>query len=172
MWSESRCSCKPIKSHSICAFALNCHTRVILLNAERPIAGRLEEELECVSIQCLCVHVLPCQVLGGLQTLFSFLSATTYYIEPCQVLSGLQTLFSFFSFLSGTTYNIEPCQVLSGLQRSERRLFHDRLRQLDRKILAGVSKISWASPKSTIEAYCSEALRCLISFLYCFRIWK
>ncbi|KAK9909936.1 hypothetical protein WJX75_009720 [Coccomyxa subellipsoidea] len=50
-------------------------------------------------------------------------------------------------------------KVLSGLQRSERRLFHDRLRQLDRKILAGVSKIGWAMPKSTIEAYCTEALR-------------
>ena len=46
-----------------------------------------------------------------------------------------------------------------GLHRDERRLFHDRLRQLDRKVLAGMSKISWAAPKSTLDAYCTEALR-------------
>ncbi|BDA42104.1 Dynein heavy chain 2, axonemal [Coccomyxa sp. Obi] len=50
-------------------------------------------------------------------------------------------------------------QVIGGLHREERRLFHDRLRQLDRKVLAGVSKISWAASKSTLDAYCTEALR-------------
>lgn len=49
--------------------------------------------------------------------------------------------------------------MINGLHRDERRLFHDRLRQLDRKVLAGVSKISWAASKSTLDAYCTEALR-------------
>ncbi|CAL8461618.1 g1149 [Coccomyxa elongata] len=50
-------------------------------------------------------------------------------------------------------------QVIERLHRDERRLFHDRLRQLDRKVLAGVSKISWGATKSTLDAYCTEALR-------------
>lgn len=53
-------------------------------------------------------------------------------------------------------------QVIGGLQRHERRLFHDRLRQLDRKILAATTKIGWAAPKHTIDAYCDEATRLLL----------
>ncbi len=59
----------------------------------------------------------------------------------------------------------KPAQVIGRLHRDERRLFHDRLRQLDRKVLAGVSKISWAATKGTLDAYCTEAIRYLFGNL-------
>lgn len=50
-------------------------------------------------------------------------------------------------------------QVIKAIQKDSRRLFHDRLRQLDRKILAGVTKLGWTSPKHTVDTYCTEACR-------------
>ena len=50
-------------------------------------------------------------------------------------------------------------QALRSLRREDRKLFHDRIRQLDRKVLAATTKLSWASPKGTIDAYCIEALK-------------
>ena len=59
-------------------------------------------------------------------------------------------------------HNCHPntAQVLSALDRGERRLFHDRVRHLDRRILPGVSKLSWAAPKPALDFFFHEAAKC------------
>eukprot|EP00884_Botryococcus_braunii_P014228 jgi/Botrbrau1/22806/Bobra.0132s0131.1 len=52
-----------------------------------------------------------------------------------------------------TLYN----RVVGALDREERRLFQDRLRQLDRRILPGISKLTWTSQKHALEAFHAEA---------------
>jgi dynein heavy chain len=41
--------------------------------------------------------------------------------------------------------------VLTALDREERRLFHDRIRHLDRRIVPGVSKLTWRSDRALLE---------------------
>ena len=53
-----------------------------------------------------------------------------------------------------------PGQILGALEREEQRLFHDRLRQLDRRVLPGTSKLSWLHPKPALDFYHAEACRC------------
>lgn len=48
-------------------------------------------------------------------------------------------------------------QVLTALDSEERRLFADRIRALDRRIMPGVSKLNWVSDKHALEFYCKEA---------------
>ena len=48
-------------------------------------------------------------------------------------------------------------QVLTALDKEERRLFHDRLRYLDKRITPGVSKLAWTSPKATLDFFYKEA---------------
>jgi dynein heavy chain len=48
-------------------------------------------------------------------------------------------------------------QVLTALDNEERRLFADRIRALDRRIMPGVSKLNWVSDKLALEFYCKEA---------------
>lgn len=58
---------------------------------------------------------------------------------------------------------LTPCvshacwQVLTALDGEERRLFADRIRALDRRIMPGVSKLNWVSDKHDLEFYCKEA---------------
>lgn len=53
-----------------------------------------------------------------------------------------------------------PCaaQALGSLTREERRLFHDRMRQVDRRVMPGINKLTWMRPKPALDAYCREAL--------------
>ncbi|KAK9823872.1 hypothetical protein WJX72_006072 [[Myrmecia] bisecta] len=48
-------------------------------------------------------------------------------------------------------------KILGALEREERRLFHDRLRYLDRRILPGVNKLVWTSPKHALDFFYKEA---------------
>ena len=48
-------------------------------------------------------------------------------------------------------------QVLTALDKEERRLFHDRLRYLDKRITPGVNKLAWISPKATLDFFYKEA---------------
>lgn len=48
-------------------------------------------------------------------------------------------------------------QILNALDREERMLFHDRIRYLDRRILPGVTKLTWTSDKHALEFYSKEA---------------
>lgn len=48
-------------------------------------------------------------------------------------------------------------QVLTALDKEERRLFHDRLRYLDKRITPGVTKLAWTSPKATLDFFYKEA---------------
>lgn len=48
-------------------------------------------------------------------------------------------------------------QVLTALDKEERRLFHDRLRYLDKRITPGVNKLAWTSPKATLDFFYKEA---------------
>ena len=48
-------------------------------------------------------------------------------------------------------------QVLTALDKEDRRLFHDRLRYLDKRITPGVSKLAWTSPKATLDFFYKEA---------------
>jgi dynein heavy chain len=47
--------------------------------------------------------------------------------------------------------------VLTALDKEERRLFHDRLRYLDKRITPGVNKLAWTSPKATLDFFYKEA---------------
>lgn len=69
-------------------------------------------------------------------------------------------------------------QVLTALDKEERRLFHDRLRYLDKRITPGVTKLAWTSPKATLDFFYKEActydnkeLKCLlvVAALACFK---
>ena len=54
-----------------------------------------------------------------------------------------------------------PCmQLLGGLEKEERRLFHDRIRHLDRSILPGTHTLTWASPKHALDFYFRDAGLC------------
>ncbi|KAK9846646.1 hypothetical protein WJX81_008333 [Elliptochloris bilobata] len=48
-------------------------------------------------------------------------------------------------------------QLLGGLEKDARRLFHDRIRQLDRSILPATHTLTWASPKHALDFYFREA---------------
>lgn len=48
-------------------------------------------------------------------------------------------------------------QVLTALDKEERRLFHDRLRYLDKRITPGVTKLAWTSPRATLDFFYKEA---------------
>lgn len=48
-------------------------------------------------------------------------------------------------------------QVLTALDGEERRLFADRIRALDRRIMPGVTKLNWVADKHALEFYCKEA---------------
>lgn len=50
-----------------------------------------------------------------------------------------------------------PLQVLTALDGEERRLFADRIRALDRRIMPGVTKLNWVVDKHALEFYCKEA---------------
>lgn len=54
---------------------------------------------------------------------------------------------------------VPPHQVLTGLAAEERRLFADRIRALDRRIMPGVAKLSWTADKHALELYFREARR-------------
>ena len=56
-------------------------------------------------------------------------------------------------------YTLGGVQAVRRLRREDRNLFHDRMRQLDRKVLAATTKLSWASPKGIIDAYYIAALK-------------
>jgi hypothetical protein len=49
--------------------------------------------------------------------------------------------------------------VLTALDGSERRLFADRIRALDRRIMPGVTKLTWLSDKHALEYFVKEARR-------------
>ena len=51
-------------------------------------------------------------------------------------------------------------QFLGALQRDERRLFQDRLRQVDRHVMPGLSKMTWNRPKAVLDQYFNDALWC------------
>ena len=51
-------------------------------------------------------------------------------------------------------------QFLGTLQRDERRLFQDRLRQVDRHVMPGLSKMTWNRPKAVLDQYFNDALWC------------
>lgn len=51
-------------------------------------------------------------------------------------------------------------QLLGGLEKEERRLFHDRMRHLDRSIAPGTHKLTWATPKQALDFYFREAGQC------------
>eukprot|EP00798_Chlamydomonas_sp_ICE-L_P021926 gene21926-28972_t len=48
-------------------------------------------------------------------------------------------------------------KILTVLDKEERRLFHDRIRHLDRRIMPGVSKLTWVHDKHDLEFYFKEA---------------
>ncbi|GMH41208.1 hypothetical protein BSKO_09118 [Bryopsis sp. KO-2023] len=48
-------------------------------------------------------------------------------------------------------------KILMALDKEERMLFHDRIRYLDRRIMPGVTKLSWTSDKHALEFYHKEA---------------
>ena len=48
-------------------------------------------------------------------------------------------------------------QVLNALDKEERRLFANRLRYLDRRIMPGVNKLMWTSPRHTLDFFHKEA---------------
>jgi dynein heavy chain len=47
--------------------------------------------------------------------------------------------------------------VLTALDPEERKLFSDRIRALDRRIMPGVSKLNWLADKHALEFYHKEA---------------
>ena len=47
-------------------------------------------------------------------------------------------------------------QIIAALDKEERRLFRDKVRQLDRRILPGVNKLTWASSKHSLDHYYKE----------------
>lgn len=48
-------------------------------------------------------------------------------------------------------------QILTALDKEERKLFHDRIRYLDRRIMPGVTKLQWTADKHALEFYYREA---------------
>ena len=48
-------------------------------------------------------------------------------------------------------------QVLNALDKEERRLFANRLRYLDRRIMPGVNKLMWTSPRHALDFFHKEA---------------
>ena len=48
-------------------------------------------------------------------------------------------------------------QILCALDKEERKLFHDRIRALDRRIMPGVSKLAWTSERHALDFYHREA---------------
>jgi dynein heavy chain len=48
-------------------------------------------------------------------------------------------------------------KILTSLDREERRLFADRIRHLDRRIMPGVSKLQWTADKHALDFYYKEA---------------
>lgn len=50
--------------------------------------------------------------------------------------------------------------VLGSLSAEDRRLCRDRIRFLDRRVLPGVNKLGWASPRHQTDFYQRDALRC------------
>jgi dynein heavy chain, axonemal len=51
-------------------------------------------------------------------------------------------------------------KILTALDREERRLFADRMRALDRRIMPGVSKLNWVADKHALDFYYKEARKC------------
>lgn len=47
-------------------------------------------------------------------------------------------------------------QIIGALDKEERRLFRDKIRQLDRRILPGANKLIWASSKHSLDHYYKE----------------
>ena len=50
-------------------------------------------------------------------------------------------------------------QVLSALDNEERKLFHDRIQHLDRRIVPGINKLQWTSTKHHLDYYTKEAIK-------------
>ncbi|GIM07381.1 hypothetical protein Vretimale_11536 [Volvox reticuliferus] len=48
-------------------------------------------------------------------------------------------------------------KILTALDKEERKLFHDRIRYLDRRIMPGVTKLQWTADKHALEFYYREA---------------
>ena len=48
---------------------------------------------------------------------------------------------------------------MKGLSKVDKNLFHGRLRQLDRKVLAATTKLTLISAKVAVDAYSLEALK-------------
>lgn len=61
-------------------------------------------------------------------------------------------------------------QLMGGLDKEERRLFHDRIRQLDRSILPATHTLTWASPKHALDFYFREANLCGAPLVHDMRI--
>lgn len=49
-------------------------------------------------------------------------------------------------------------QALGSLSREERRLFRERIRLVDRRVMPGISKLLWSRPRPPLDTYCREAL--------------
>ena len=47
-------------------------------------------------------------------------------------------------------------RVIGTLHATERLLFHDRLRALDRRVTPGITKLAWTSDRGTLEFYFRE----------------
>ncbi|CAD7695690.1 unnamed protein product, partial [Ostreobium quekettii] len=48
-------------------------------------------------------------------------------------------------------------KILMALDKEEKKLFHDRIRYLDRRIVPGITKLTWTSDKHSLEYYYKEA---------------
>lgn len=48
-------------------------------------------------------------------------------------------------------------KILLALDREERRLFHDRIRLMDRRIMPGVSKLTWTATSHQLDFFYREA---------------
>lgn len=48
------------------------------------------------------------------------------------------------------------------LKQDDRRLFHDRLRTVDRRISPALSKLTWQRPRAAQDAYFNEAMWCVL----------
>ena len=51
-------------------------------------------------------------------------------------------------------------QFHTSLKQDDRRLFHDRLRTVDRRISPALSKLTWQRPRAAQDAYFNEAMWC------------
>lgn len=59
--------------------------------------------------------------------------------------------------VASSTSSCSVEQVLTALDPEERKLFADRIRALDRRIMPGVSKLSWQTDKHALEFFFKEA---------------